>query len=55
MTTVAGGRKGAGGDGGRATEASMDRPHGSVVDAHGFLFIADSNNHRVRGVVLPRD
>jgi hypothetical protein len=50
VTTVAGGRKGDGGDGGAATKAGMDRPHGCVVDAEGVLYIADSNNHRVRRV-----
>lgn len=53
VTTVAGGRKGTGGDGGPATQAGMDRPHGCIVDADGRLFIADSDNHRVRLVVLP--
>lgn len=52
VTTVAGGRKGTGGDGGPATEAGMDRPHGCVIAADGTLFIADSNNHRVRMVRL---
>ena len=50
VTTVAGGRKGDGGDGGPAEKAGLDRPHGCVVDAEGVLYIADSNNHRVRRV-----
>lgn len=50
VTTVAGGKKGADGDGGDATKAGMDRPHGCVVDANGVIYIADSNNHRVRVV-----
>ena len=50
VTTVAGGRRGGGGDGGPATMAEMDRPHGCVVDESGNIFIADSNNHRVRVV-----
>ena len=50
VTTVAGGRLGGGGDGNRATTAAMDRPHGVEVDAAGNIFIADSNNHRVRVV-----
>ena len=50
VTTVAGGRLGGDGDGGRATDAAMDRPHGVEVDAAGNMFIADSNNHRVRVV-----
>jgi hypothetical protein len=28
----------------------MDRPHGCDVDANGNIYIADSNNHRVRVV-----
>jgi streptogramin lyase len=50
ITTIAGGRKGAGGDGADATKAGLDRPHGCVIDARGVLYIADSNNHRVRAV-----
>jgi streptogramin lyase len=50
VTTVAGGRQGAGGDGGRADRAGLDRPHGCVLDADGTLFIADTNTHRVRRV-----
>ncbi|MBI3824101.1 MAG: hypothetical protein HY289_15645 [Planctomycetes bacterium] len=50
VTTIAGGRKGKEGDGGPATQAGMDRPHGCVIAADGTLYIADSNNHRVRAV-----
>ena len=50
VTTVAGGRLGGEGDGGLADEAAMNRPHGCEVDADGNIFIADSNNHRVRVV-----
>jgi sugar lactone lactonase YvrE len=50
VITVAGGRKGPGGDGGDALEAGLGRPHGCVVDAKGTLYIADSENHRVRRV-----
>jgi len=52
VTTVAGGQKGTGGDGGDARKAEMDRPHGVVVGPDGTLYIADSNNHRVRRVKL---
>jgi sugar lactone lactonase YvrE len=47
-STVAGGRKGSGGDGGDALQAGLDRPHGCVIDSGGRIYIADSNNHRVR-------
>ena len=50
VTTVAGGHKGGDGDGGDAVNAGMDRPHGADVDAQGNIYIADSNNHRVRVV-----
>ncbi|HAA95241.1 MAG TPA: hypothetical protein DHW65_03650, partial [Dehalococcoidia bacterium] len=50
VTTVAGGNLGGHGDGGPATEAGMDRPHGCSIDAEGNIFVADSNNHRVRVV-----
>lgn len=50
-TVVAGtGKEGFGGDGGPATQASLARPRGLAVDAYGNLFIADSNNNRVRRV-----
>src|SRR5262249_15204081 len=50
VSTVAGGRRGPTGDGGDALKAEMDRPHGCVLDDKGVLFIADSENHRVRRV-----
>ena len=50
VTTVAAGRLGGEGDGGPATAAAMDRPHGCEVDARGNIYVADSNNHRVRVV-----
>ncbi len=50
VTTIAGGRRGGEGDGGDATAAGLDRPHGCDVDQTGNIFIADSNNHRVRVV-----
>src|SRR5262249_6217910 len=50
ITTVAGGRKGGGGDGGDATKAGLDRPHGCVISPLGNIFVADSKNHRVRKV-----
>jgi sugar lactone lactonase YvrE len=53
VTTVAGGRKGTGGDGEDATKAGLDRPHGCVIDDEGNVYIADSNNHRVRKANVP--
>ena len=50
VTTIAGGRLGGEGDGAAATNAGMDRPHGLDLDAAGNIYIADSNNHRVRVV-----
>ena len=50
VTTIAGGRLGGEGDGSSATVAAMDRPHGADVDTDGNIYIADSNNHRVRVV-----
>lgn len=53
IETVAGGRRGPGGDGGPAGEAGMDRPHGCWVDRAGRLYTADSNNHRIRINAVP--
>ena len=51
MTTVAGnGVAGFSGDGGLATDASLNNPLGVTMDAAGNLFIADSGNFRVRKV-----
>jgi len=51
ITTVAGnGTIGFSGDGGPATSASLQKPQGVAVDAAGNLFIADSDNHRIRKV-----
>ena len=51
ITTVAGtGEEGFGGDGGLATSALLDEPHGLAVDAAGNLFIADTDNERIRAV-----
>ena len=49
ITTVAGGTTFAG-DGLKAAAATLDRPHGVVVDGAGNLFIADTDNHRIRKV-----
>jgi sugar lactone lactonase YvrE len=50
ITTIAGGKKGPTGDGGPATQASLDRPHGAIFDRAGNLYITDSGNNRVRRV-----
>lgn len=54
ISTIAGDgpkARGYGGDGGPATKAKLDRPHGVCVDRDGIIYIGDTNNHRVRRVV----
>src|SRR5688572_16324207 len=41
---------GANGDGGPATSAVFNQPHGVSVDSEGNVYIADSGNHRLRMV-----
>jgi streptogramin lyase len=51
ITTVAGcGKKGYTGDGGPATQATMDDPHSVVVDKNGDLYVADRMNAAIRKV-----
>jgi streptogramin lyase len=53
ITTVAGmgpQHEGAGGDGGPATKATMNRPHGICVGPDGAMYIGDTLNHCVRRV-----
>ena len=51
ITTIAGtGEHGDGGDGGRAVQAQLDAPWDVAVDAAGNLYIADTNNRRIRKV-----
>jgi len=50
VITIAGGHQGGDGDGGPATEAGLERPHGCGIDPQGHLYIADGMNHRVRVV-----
>ena len=49
ITTIAGADS-AGGDGGPATEALLTFPYSVDVDEEGNLYIADSENHRIRRV-----
>ena len=52
ITTVAGnGNNGYYGDGGNAISASLSYPHGVAVDASDNLFIADTDNSRIRKVI----
>jgi hypothetical protein len=50
ITTIAGngGTLGGSGDGGPATLALLNTPWGVTVDAQGDIFIADTDNHRIR-------
>jgi sugar lactone lactonase YvrE len=51
ITTIAGtGAAGFSGDGGAATSAALNLPTAVAVDAAGNLYIADTNNHRIRKV-----
>ncbi len=50
ITTVAGNGCCYGGDGGAATSAQLNYPSGVAVDAAGNMYIADSNNNRIRKV-----
>ncbi|MDQ7075615.1 MAG: hypothetical protein Q9O24_10800 [Gammaproteobacteria bacterium] len=51
ITTVAGnGNAGFSGDGGLATEASLNWPDGIALDGMGNLYISDALNHRIRKV-----
>jgi trimeric autotransporter adhesin len=51
ISTVAGnGAPGFSGDGGLATASKLNNPLGVAVDSSGNLYIADSENHRIRKV-----
>src|ERR1022692_1870230 len=52
ITTVAGNRaEGYSGDGGPATSAELNLPIGVAVDSSGNVYMADSNNYRIRLLV----
>jgi sugar lactone lactonase YvrE len=56
ISTVAGdGIAGFSGDGGLATSAELTNPQGLAVDPYGSLYIADSNNNRIRKVQYQTD
>ena len=51
ITTIAGNfAPGYSGDGGPATNAQLNLPHGVAVDATGNIFVADSANNRIRRI-----
>lgn len=51
LTLVAGnGTPGFSGDEGPAVSAQLDQPYGIAVDSAGDVYIADTNNHRIRKV-----
>ena len=55
ITTVVGsGNLGFGGDGGAATSGQLLYPYSVAVDAAGNLYVADTNDHRVRKAVTPQ-
>ena len=52
ITTVAGdATEGYNGDGGRANSAALNGPQGVALDVAGNLYIADSNNERIREII----
>lgn len=53
ISTLAGnGSKSYGGDGGASTSALLARPRGLSVDAQGNIYVADSDNNRIRLIAV---
>src|SRR5205823_195850 len=53
ITTIAGSRyPGFSGDGGGASSAAFYYPQGFVIDLVGNIFVADTNNNRIRKLTL---
>ncbi len=52
ISTIAGGGLTSPGEGGPATEASLNLPYDISMDGTGNIYIADRNNHRIRKVNL---
>jgi uncharacterized protein (TIGR03437 family) len=51
VTTTAGnGSPGFSGENTTATAAQLDTVYGVAVDSHGYIFVADSRNHRIRKI-----
>ena len=51
ITTVAGTGSGSySGDGGSATSATVNSPHGIVIDSSGNVYISDDDNNRIRKI-----
>ena len=51
ITTIAGNRiPGRSGDGGPAIQGQLNKPRGITLDATGNIYIADTDNHRIRKV-----
>jgi uncharacterized protein (TIGR03437 family) len=50
ISTIAGGQYGSAGDKGQATAASLANPSGLALDSSGNLYIADTNNNKIRVV-----
>lgn len=50
ISTIAGGGTSTPGDGGPATDATVNRPAGIAFDASGNLYIAEETGHRIRKV-----